>query len=148
MGRPRQDRRVVTYSLARDTLDRITILRDHEQDRLGRRTTRVTFSEIVDNAVRELDRKTFMDDDPTNGGRFFVPWTGSAEWRCPFCVEEEHNQGEAPSLAGGWIVCPYVKCGQPRPTASYPEPLPDGWKLREACVPCGTGWQVVEVPLQ
>jgi len=135
MGRPRQDRRVVTYSLAKDTLDRIAILRDHEQDRLGRRTTRVTFSEIVDNAIRELDRKTFMDDDPTNGGRFFVPWTGSAEWRCPFCVEEEHNQGEAPSLAGGWIVCPYVKCGQPRPTASYPEPLP-------------TGWKVIEVPLQ
>ena len=135
MGRPRQDRRVVTYSLARDTLDRITILRDHEQDRLGRRTTRVTFSEIVDAAVRELDRKTFMNDDPTQGGRFFVPWMETPKWQCPFCVEEGYNDGEAPALAGGWIVCPYSKCGQPRPTASYPEPLP-------------TGWKVIEVPLQ
>jgi len=133
MGRPRQDRRVVTYSLARDTLDRITILRDHEQDRAGRRTTRVTFSEIVDAAVRELDRKTFMnEDDPTRGGRFFVPWMETPKWQCPYCVEDMET---TPTLAGGWLVCPYVKCGKPRPTASYPEPLPTGWKL-------------VEVPLQ
>jgi len=127
MGRPRQDRQVVTYSLAKDTLKRINMLRDHEQA-LGRsRTTRVTFSEIVDTAVRELDRKTFMNEDPTQGGRFFVPWMETPKWQCPFCVEEGYNDGEAPTLAGGWIVCPYVKCGQPRPP---------------------TEWKVVEVPLQ
>jgi len=145
MGRPRLNRRVVTYSLADDTLKRIFLLRDHEQNRLQQRRTRVTLSEIIDDAVRLLDRHTFMDDDPTNGGKFFVPWMGSDEWRCPSCVEAEYNEGEAPSLAGGWIVCPYVKCKKPRPTASYPEPLPDGWKMQEACVACGTDAKVVEV---
>jgi len=145
MGRPRLNRRVVTYSLADDTLKRIFLLRDHEQNRVQQRRTRVTLSEIIDDAVRLLDRQTFMSDDPTHGGRFFVPWLGTEEWACPFCVESYYNEGEAPYLAGGWIICPYVKCRKPRPTASYPEPLPDGWKIQEACIPCGTGAKVVEV---
>ena len=145
MGRPRLNRRVVTYSLADDTLKRIFLLRDHEQNRLQQRRTRVTLSEIIDDAVRLLDRTTFMDDDPTNGGRFFVPWTGTDEWGCPFCLEKHYNEGEAPALAGGWIVCPYSKCKKPRPTATYPEPLPDGWKMQEACVACGTDAKVVQV---
>jgi len=142
MGRPRLDRRVVTYSLAKDTLERIVILRDHEQRRLQQRRTRVTFSEIIDDAVRRLDRHTFMDDDPTHGGRFFVPWTGTDKWECPYCRETGVTENEY-ALAGGWIVCPYHKCGKPRPSASYPEPLPDGWKLKEACAPCGTGCKLV-----
>lgn len=148
MGRPRLDRRVVTHSLAKDTVERIDLLRDHEQNRLQERRTRVTLSEIIDNAVRQLDRKTFMDDDPTNGGRFFVPWTGTEKWACPYCVESYYNEADAPWLAGGWIICPYVKCGKPRPTASYPEPLPDGWKIKEACIPCGTGAKVVECAVE
>ena len=146
MGRPRLNRRVVTYSLADDTLKRIFLLRDHEQNRLQQRRTRVTLSEIIDNAIRLLDRTTFMDDeDPTKNGKWFEDWMGTEEWRCPSCVDAQYNEGEPPSLAGGWIICPYVKCHKPRPTASYPEPLPDGWKILEACIPCGTHARVVQV---
>jgi len=145
MGRPRLNRRVVTYSLADDTLKRLTLLRDHEQNRLQQRRTRVTLSEIIDDAVRLLDRQTFMDDDPTHGGRFFVPWLGTEKWECPYCREAGVTDNEAGALAGGWIVCPYVKCKKPRPTTSYPEPLPDGWKIQEACVACGTDAKVVQV---
>ncbi len=149
MGRPRLARSVATYSLADDTRKRIRLLQQHEQQRLRQvRTTRVTYSEIIDRAIRELDRRTFQEDDPTHGGRFFVPWTGTEEWACPSCVESNYNEGEAPSLTGGWIICPYAKCGKPRPTASYPEPLPDGWKIQEACAPCGTGARVVECAVE
>ena len=51
MGRPRLNRRTVTYSLGKDTLDRLDALRQHKQDRLKSRTTRVTLSEIIDDAV-------------------------------------------------------------------------------------------------
>ena len=130
MGRPRLDRRVVSHSLAKDTVDRIDLLRDHEQKRLAQRRTRVTLSEIIDNAVRLLDQKTFMDEDPTRGGRFFVDWKDTEKWQCPSCIDGNYNEGEAPLIAGGFVICPYAKCGKPRPTASYPEPLRRGGKLK------------------
>lgn len=145
MGRPRLDRRVVTHSLAKDTVDRIDLLRGHEQKRLAQRRTRVTLSEIIDNAVRLLDQKTFMDEDPTRGGRFFVDWKDTEKWQCPSCIDSNYNEGEAPLIVGGWIICPYAKCGKPRPTASYPEPLPEGWKIKEACAACGSTAKVIQV---
>jgi len=51
MGRRRLDRKVVTYSIARTTVKRIDELRDEKQERLRMRHTRVTISEILDEAI-------------------------------------------------------------------------------------------------
>ena len=51
MGRKRLDRKVVTYSLSRETVKRIDELRQEKQERLKMRPTRVTISEIIDEAM-------------------------------------------------------------------------------------------------
>jgi hypothetical protein len=51
MGRKRLDRKVVTYSIARSTVKRIDELRQEKQERLRLRHTRVTISEILDEAI-------------------------------------------------------------------------------------------------
>lgn len=51
MGRRRLDRKVVTYSLSTQTVNRIDELRDEKQVRLKMRPTRVTISEIIDEAI-------------------------------------------------------------------------------------------------
>jgi len=120
MGRPRENRRVVTYSLAKVTIDRIEELRDWKQRKQHRRPSRVTFSEVIDDAIRELNHKAFIeDDDPTHGGRFKVEWMDTPKWQCPYCLPEDGT--EAPTLAGGWVFCPYKECGKPRPESTYPE---------------------------
>jgi len=51
MGRKRLDRKVVTYSISRETVKRIDELRQEKQERLRMRPTRVTISEIIDEAM-------------------------------------------------------------------------------------------------
>ncbi len=51
MGRRRLDRKVVTYSLGRSTVVRIDELRQEKQERLRMRPTKVTISEIIDEAI-------------------------------------------------------------------------------------------------
>ena len=120
MGRPRENRRVVTYSLAKMTIDRIEELRDWKQKKYRMvRSQRVTFSEIIDDAIRDLNSKCFSapEDDPTHGGRFNPEWIDTPKWECPYC----RTDGEPVLNVGGWIVCPYTSCGEPRPEATYPE---------------------------
>ena len=51
MGRKRLDRKVVTYSIATETVKRIDELRQEKQERVRMRPTRVTISEIIDEAM-------------------------------------------------------------------------------------------------
>jgi flagellar biosynthesis/type III secretory pathway chaperone len=51
MGRKRLDRKVVTYSIATETVKRIDELRQEKQERVRMRPTRVTISEILDEAL-------------------------------------------------------------------------------------------------
>jgi len=51
MGRKRLDRQVVTYSISQETVKRIDELRQEKQERLRMRPTRVTISEIIDEAM-------------------------------------------------------------------------------------------------
>jgi len=51
MGRKRLDRKVVTYSISKETVKRIDELRQEKQERLRMRPTRVTISEIIDEAM-------------------------------------------------------------------------------------------------
>jgi len=107
-GRPREDRRVVTYSLSRYTITRIEELREHKQKReQPYRPTRVTFSEVLDDCVRlEYERRFCEHDDPTNGGRFDPDFIEAPKWKCPTC--ETIN-------VGGWLECPHDHCRTPNP---------------------------------
>jgi len=109
----------VTYSLAELTIDRIAELRQRKQKKYNQvRGTRVTFSEIIDDAIRELNARVIgSTDDPTHGGRFNPEWMDTPEWQCPYCLEGETT----PTLVGGSLVCPFIHCRKPRPEASYPE---------------------------
>jgi len=122
MGRRRENRRVVTYSLAKITIDRIEELRDWKQRKLARRPSRVTYSEVIDDAIRELNSKAFPDEygDPTHGGRFNPEWMDTPKWECPSCRDESVPEGMT-TLVGGQLVCPFVECRKPRPEASFPE---------------------------
>lgn len=51
MGRKRLDRKVVTYSISTETVKRIDELRQEKQERLRMRPTRVTISEVIDEAM-------------------------------------------------------------------------------------------------
>ena len=51
MGRKRLDRKVVTYSISKETVKRIDQLRQEKQERFRMRPTRVTISEIIDEAM-------------------------------------------------------------------------------------------------
>jgi len=127
MGRPRENRRVVTYSLAKITIDRIEELRDWKQRKLARRPSRVTYSEVIDDAIRELNSRAFADEysggDPTHGGRFNPEWIDSPKWNCPYCIGEGVQPDLTPLIVGGALVCPFATCRKPRPEASYPEGL-------------------------
>lgn len=127
MGRPRENRRVVTYSLAKITIDRIAELKEFKERKLTLRTSRVTFSEVIDDAIRELNSKTFADEysggDPTHGGRHNPEWSDTPRWLCPYCWDEGDIPQTEPNMVGGCLVCLYIKCRKPRPEASYPEGL-------------------------
>lgn len=125
MGRRRENRRVVTYSLAKITIDRIEELRDWKQRKLTRRPSRVTYSEVIDDAIRELNNKAFADEyssgDPTHGGRHNPDWVDTPKWLCPYCWDEGDDAVTEPNMVGGCLVCLYIKCRKPRPEATYPE---------------------------
>jgi len=120
MGRPREDRRVVTYSLGSMTLSRIEELRDHKKRSIPNRPTRVTMSEIIDDAIRHESARVFDDPhrgDPTKGGRWDPGLVGKAPmWKCPECIEERTDEhGVTAMNQGAFIVCPH--CNAPRDPA-------------------------------
>jgi len=121
MGRRRENRRVVTYSLAKMTIDRIEELREWKQKKYWQvRSQRVTFSEIIDDAIREKNERTFAFDeekDPTRGGRWNPDWVDTEKWQCPYC----RTDADPVLNVGGHLFCPWSECGKPRPEASYPE---------------------------
>ena len=59
MGRKRLDRKVVTYSISKETVKRIDELRQEKQERVRMRPTRVTISEILDEAMAYLINASF-----------------------------------------------------------------------------------------
>jgi len=125
MGRPRENRRVVTYSLAKITIDRIAELKQFKERKLSMRTSRVTFSEVIDDAIRLLNSTTFADEygdgDPTHGGRHKPDWVDTPKWLCPYCIGTGDTGDQTPTMVGGCLVCLYQKCRKPRPEASYPD---------------------------
>jgi len=123
MGRPRENRRVVTYSLGDKTIDRIEVLRLKKQQRYKQvRKTRVTLSEIIDDAIREMNSRVMgSTDDATHGGRHKPEWSDTEKWLCPYCWDESDTPQTEPNMVGGCLVCLYIKCRKPRPEATYPE---------------------------
>ena len=98
MGRKRLDRKVVTYSLAQSTVKRIDELRDEKQERLMMRPTRVTISEIIDEAI----------------AYFFTMRIQQIWFKCPHCSEEHGLILKPKQLLPwmkGYINC--TKCSQP-----------------------------------
>lgn len=123
MGRPRENRRVVTYSLGDKTIDRIEVLRLKKKQKYKQvRKTRVTLSEIIDDAIREMSSRVMgSTDDATHGGRHKPEWSDTEKWLCPYCWDEGDQPVTEPNMVGGCLVCLYFKCRKPRPEATYPE---------------------------
>ena len=94
MGRKRLDRKVVTYSLAQSTVNRIDELRQEMQERLKMRPTRVTISEIIDEAI----------------AHFFTLRIQQIWFKCPHC-SEEHGLILKPKQLMPWAKG-YVNCNK------------------------------------
>lgn len=94
MGRKRLDRKVVTYSLDRRTVNRIDELRDEKQVRLMMRPTRVTISEIIDEAI----------------AYFFTLRIQQIWFKCPEC-SEIHGLILKPKQLLPWMKG-YINCNK------------------------------------
>jgi len=92
MGRKRLDRKVVTYSLAQSTVNRIDDLRKEKQERLIMRPTRVTISEVIDEAI----------------AYFFTLRIQQIWFKCPECSEEHGLILKPKQLLPG--ITGYVNC--------------------------------------